>query len=56
MPMIRLTQLTTLLVTLTSFGCMPKMSVQDIKNMQPTRPPELDRLDALLGDWVTEFP
>jgi len=54
MQIIRGLRLTTLLVTLTSFGCMPKMSVQDIKNMQPTRPTQLDRLEALLGDWETD--
>lgn len=34
-------------------GCMPKMSVQDVKAMQPARPADLDRLDALLGEWET---
>ena len=35
-------------------GCMPKMTVDQIKQMQPARPVELDRLDMLLGRWETE--
>ena len=35
-------------------GCMPKMSFEDIKQMQPPRAVELDRLEMLLGDWITE--
>lgn len=35
-------------------GCMPKMTIESIKQMQPPRPVELDRLEMLLGDWETE--
>lgn len=34
-------------------GCMPKMSVDDLGAMQPPRPKQLDRLDMLLGRWET---
>ncbi len=34
-------------------GCMPRMDIQAIKQMQPERPAELDRLDMLLGEWET---
>jgi len=41
------------MVTGGSAGCMPKMSIEQIKAMQPVRPPQLDRLDMLLGKWET---
>ena len=34
-------------------GCMPKMTLESIKQMQPPRPVELDRLEMLLGEWET---
>jgi len=32
-------------------GCMPKMTIEDLKAMKPQRPAELDRLDAFVGTW-----
>lgn len=32
-------------------GCMPKMTVEEMKAMTPQRPPELDRLEAFVGEW-----
>lgn len=41
--------------TVTLAGCsMPKMSVEEFKAMQPTKPPELERLDAFAGKWKAE--
>ena len=34
-------------------GCMPKMTVTQIKAIQPARPWQLDRLEMLLGRWTT---
>jgi len=36
---------------LTLTGCMPKMTIEDIKAMKPQRPAELDKLDAWVGKW-----
>jgi len=35
-------------------GCMPKMTVEEMKAMMPQRPPELDKLDAFVGKWSFE--
>jgi hypothetical protein len=32
-------------------GCMPKMTVADMKAQMPKRPAELDRLNAFVGKW-----
>ena len=32
-------------------GCMPKMTIEDMKAMKPERPAELDRLNFLEGTW-----
>lgn len=34
-------------------GCIPKMTVEEIRQFQPERPAELDRLDMFLGEWET---
>jgi hypothetical protein len=33
-------------------GCMPKMTVEEMKKQIPARPVELDRLDAFVGKWT----
>jgi hypothetical protein len=35
-------------------GCMPKMTIQEMKDQMPQRPDELDRLDAFAGKWQWE--
>ena len=35
-------------------GCMPKMTIQEMKDQMPKRPVELDRLDAFVGKWQYE--
>ncbi len=32
-------------------GCMPKMTVEEMKAMMPERPVELDKLNAFVGEW-----
>ena len=32
-------------------GCMPKMTIEDMKAMMPQRPAELDKLNAFAGKW-----
>lgn len=32
-------------------GCMPKMTVEEMKAMMPERPAELDALNAFVGTW-----
>ena len=32
-------------------GCMPKMTIEEMKAEMPKRPVELDRLDAFVGTW-----
>jgi len=32
-------------------GCMPKMTIEDMKAMRPKRPAELDRLNVFVGKW-----
>jgi len=32
-------------------GCMPEITMEDMKAMKPQRPPELDRLNMLVGTW-----
>ncbi len=32
-------------------GCMPKMTIEEMKAMMPKRPVELDRLNAFVGSW-----
>ncbi|MFQ5591412.1 MAG: DUF1579 family protein [Phycisphaerae bacterium] len=41
-------------VSLFIMGCMPKMSIEDMKAMRPRRPPELDKLNAFVGRWQWE--
>ena len=33
-------------------GCMPSMSIEEMKAMMPKRPAELDRLNVFAGTWV----
>ncbi len=40
-------------VLLFTFGCIPKMSVEQIREFQPERPAELERLNMFLGEWET---
>jgi len=35
-------------------GCMPKMTMEEMKSMMPQRPAELDRLNAFAGKWEFE--
>lgn len=35
-------------------GCMPKMTIDEMKAQMPERPDELDRLDAFVGTWKSE--
>ncbi len=35
-------------------GCMPKMTLEEMKAHMPKRPAELDRLDAMAGKWSFE--
>ena len=35
-------------------GCMPKMTIQEMKDQMPKRPVELDRLDAFVGKWQSD--
>jgi len=35
-------------------GCMPKMTIDEMKAQMPKRPAELDRLDMLVGTWEME--
>jgi len=35
-------------------GCMPKMTIEQMKEMMPKRPAELDQLNAFVGRWETE--
>ncbi len=32
-------------------GCMPHMTMEDLKAMKPKRPAELDRLEQFVGKW-----
>lgn len=32
-------------------GCMPKMTVEEMKAAMPQRPAELDHLNAFVGQW-----
>jgi len=32
-------------------GCMPKFTVEELKNMRPERPAELDKLNMFAGQW-----
>ena len=32
-------------------GCMPKMTIEEMKTMMPQRPMELDKLNAFVGRW-----
>ena len=38
-------------VGLSLTGCMPKMTLEDLKAWEPERPPELDKLNMLAGEW-----
>ena len=43
-----------LMLPLTSIvftGCMPKMTVEEMRAMMPPRPVELDKLNAFIGKW-----
>ncbi len=35
-------------------GCMPKMTIEEMKAMMPQRPAELDQLNAFAGRWEFE--
>ncbi len=35
-------------------GCTPKFTIEDIKNMTPERPVELDKLEMFMGTWESE--
>lgn len=35
-------------------GCMPKMTLEEMKAMTPQRPVELDKLNAFVGEWEFE--
>ncbi len=35
-------------------GCMPKMTVEQMKSMKPQKPAELKYLDAFVGNWEGE--
>jgi hypothetical protein len=35
-------------------GCMPKMTIAEMKAKMPERPTELDRLDAFTGRWHSD--
>lgn len=32
-------------------GCMPKYTIEELKNMMPERPVELDKLEMFIGEW-----
>ncbi len=32
-------------------GCMPKMTIEEMQEMMPKRPIELDKLNAFVGQW-----
>jgi len=32
-------------------GCMPKMTIEELKEEMPQRPPELDQLNDFVGKW-----
>lgn len=48
--MIRKLTLTSLAAVVLT-GCMPKMTLEDMKAMIPQRPVELDKLNAFAGKW-----
>jgi len=35
-------------------GCMPKMTIEEMKAQMPSRPVELDRLNDFVGKWQSE--
>jgi hypothetical protein len=35
-------------------GCMPKLTIEEMKAQMPKRPAELDRLDAFVGKWQSD--
>ncbi|MCO6436751.1 MAG: DUF1579 family protein [Phycisphaerae bacterium] len=35
-------------------GCMPKVTMEELKQMRPQRPVELDHLGAFVGTWESE--
>lgn len=35
-------------------GCMPKMSIEEMKAAMPQRPAELDKLNVFIGQWEFE--
>ena len=32
-------------------GCMPKMTIEDLKQMRPQRPAQLDEMNVFVGQW-----
>ena len=36
-----------------SWGCMPQMTIEQMRDAMPQRPPELDELNAFVGRWET---
>lgn len=45
---------TLVLVCATLTGCMPKMTIEEMKAAMPQRPAELDHLNAFVGQWESE--
>jgi hypothetical protein len=39
-------------VSMVLTGCMPSMTIEEMKTMMPKRPAELDKLNAFAGEWV----
>ena len=37
-----------------NLGCMPKMTIAEMKAQMPKRPAELDRLNRFVGKWTGE--
>lgn len=53
--MFRATMNRVLLVMMASLlmtGCMPKMTIEEMRAMTPPRPVELDKLNAFVGKWT----
>lgn len=43
-----------MLIGLPMIGCMPEMTIEQMREMTPERPVELDRLNAFVGTWDME--
>lgn len=44
----------TFCMTIVLTGCMPKMTIEQLKEQMPQRPVELDKLNAFAGSWEYE--